>query len=54
MSDKITLDRAYLKDDILSPLAALYGEIESTGKVADMDELEVVLVKLNKTLKEAN
>ena len=54
MSDKITLDRVYLRDDILSPLAALYGEIESTGRVADMDELEVVLVKLNKTLKEAN
>lgn len=54
MNDKITLDRAYLKDDILSPLADLYGEIESTGKLAELDELEVILVKLNKTLKEAN
>ncbi len=54
MNSKITLDRTYLKDDILRPLAALYGEIESTGKVADTQELEVVLVKLNNSLKAAN
>jgi len=54
MNNKITLDKAFLKDDIISPLANLYGEIESTGKVADTEELEVILVKLNNSLKAAN
>ena len=51
MNDKITLDRAFLRDDIINPLASLYGEIEATGKVEDTEELEVVLAKLNETLK---
>jgi len=51
MNEKITLDRGFLRDDIISPLASLYGEIETTGRVADAEELEVILVKLSKALK---
>jgi hypothetical protein len=50
LNDKITLDRTFLKDDIIDTLAALYGEIESTGKIADTDELEVIIEKLKQRL----
>jgi len=54
MSYKIAIDKDYLKSDIIDPLARLYGEIESTGKLTSVEELEVILVKLNKAFNEVN
>ena len=54
MDNNVTMARDYLKNDILDPLARLYGELESTGKITCQEELEVVLVKLNKAVKQAN
>jgi len=53
MNDKITLDRGFLEDDIINPLTRIFCEIEDTLDGVYVEELEVVLAKLNETLKKS-
>jgi len=54
MNDKITLDRDFFENDIINPLACILGEVEDTLDEVYVEELEVVLIKLNNAVKQAN
>jgi len=49
--DLVPIPRATLRDEIISPLTHIYGELESNGTVSNIEDLEIVIFKLNQELK---
>jgi hypothetical protein len=51
--DTITIDKNWLQDEIINPLARIYGELEDIVGGLSVEELEVVITKLNEELKKS-